>query len=78
MIQLCNLFIYIYNLENILLIYKIAKEMNVTCNFLTKQLLCDLPEQTMDVLLKVRMKTGEHTFQGRCLHLYFEILKMEQ
>ena len=25
--------------------------------------MCELPEQTMDVLLKVRMKTGEHTFR---------------
>ena len=40
-----------------------AKEMNMTCNFLTKQLVCELPEQTMDVLLKVRTKTGEHTFR---------------
>ena len=40
-----------------------AKEMNVTCNLLTKQLVCELPEQTMDVLLKVRMKTGEYTFR---------------
>ena len=40
-----------------------AKEMNVTCNSLTKRLVCKLPEQTMDVLLKVRMKTGEHTFR---------------
>ena len=39
------------------------KEMNMTCNFLAKQLVCKLPEQTMDVLLKVRMKTGEHTFR---------------
>ena len=37
--------------------------MNVTCNFLAKQLVCELPEQTMDVLLKVRMKTGELTFR---------------
>ena len=40
-----------------------AKEMNVTYNLLTKSLVCELPEQTMDVLLKVRMKTGEHTFR---------------
>ena len=40
-----------------------AKEMNVTCDFLAKQLVCQLPEQTMDVLLKIRMKTGEHTFR---------------
>ena len=40
-----------------------AKEMNVTSNLLTKRLVCELPEQTLDVLLKVRMKTGEHTFR---------------
>ena len=39
-----------------------AKEMNVTCNFIEKQLVCMLPEQMMDVLLKIRTKTGEHTF----------------
>ena len=37
-----------------------AKEMNVTCNFLAKWLVCELPEQTKDVLLKVRMKTFTH------------------
>ena len=37
--------------------------MNMTCNFLAKWVVCELPEQTMDVLLKVRMKTGEHTFR---------------
>ena len=25
--------------------------------------MCELPEHTMDVLLKIRMKTGEHTFR---------------
>ena len=40
-----------------------TKEMNVTCDFLAKWLVCKLPEQAMDVLLKVRMKTGEHTFR---------------
>ena len=40
-----------------------AKEMNVTCDFLEKWLVCELPEQTMDVLLKIRTKTGEHTFR---------------
>ena len=40
-----------------------AKEMNVTCNFLEHQLNCMLPANTMDVLLKVRMKMGEHTFR---------------
>ena len=52
-----------YNIENILLFKKMAKEMNVSCNFLTNQLTCDLPEHTMDVVLKVRMRTGEHTFR---------------
>ena len=37
--------------------------MNVTCDFLAKWLVCELPEQTMDVLLEIRMKTGEHTFR---------------
>ena len=40
-----------------------AKEMNITCDHIEKQLVCELPEQTMDVLLKIRTKTGEHTFR---------------
>ena len=40
-----------------------AKEMNVSCNFLMNQLVCELPEHTMDVLLKVRTTTGKHTFR---------------
>ena len=40
-----------------------AKEMNVNCNLLENKLVCKLPEHTMDVLLKVRTKTGEHTFR---------------
>ena len=39
-----------------------AKEMNVRCNFLENNLTCVLPEHTMDVLLKVRTRSGEHTF----------------
>ena len=39
-----------------------AKEMDVSCNFIEKQLVCILPNQMMDVLLNVRTKTGEHTF----------------
>ena len=39
-----------------------AKEMDVSCNFIENQLACTLPNQMMDVLLKVHMKTGEHTF----------------
>ena len=40
-----------------------AKEMNVTCDFVEHQLNCVLPANMMDVLLKVRTKTGEHTFR---------------
>ena len=40
-----------------------AKEMNVRCNFLEINLMCVLPEHTMDILLKVRTRLGEHTFQ---------------
>ena len=39
-----------------------AKEMNVKCDFLENNLTCVLPEHTMDVLLKVKTKSGEHTF----------------
>ena len=39
-----------------------AKEMDVSCDFIEKQLLCMLPNQMMGILLKVCMKTGEHTF----------------
>ena len=40
-----------------------AKEMEVSCDFIGKQLVCTLPSQTMDVLLKVHTKTGEGTFR---------------
>ena len=40
-----------------------AKEMNVTCNFLENNLTCVLPEHTLDILLKVRTRSGEHTFR---------------
>ena len=40
-----------------------AKKMNVKCNFLENNLTCVLPEHTMDVLLKVGTRSGEHTFQ---------------
>ena len=42
---------------------KMAKEMNVSCDFVEHQLNCVLPANTMDVLLKVRTKSGEHTFR---------------
>ena len=40
-----------------------AKEMSVSCHFLAPNLTCILPDNTMDVLLKVRTKSGEHTFR---------------
>ena len=40
-----------------------VKEMEVSYDFVGKQLVCTLPNQTMDVLLKVHTKTGEHTFR---------------
>ena len=40
-----------------------AKEMNMKCDFLENNLTSVLPEHTMDVLLKVRTRSGEHTFQ---------------
>ena len=39
-----------------------AKEMNVHCNLLENNLTCVLPEHTMDILLKVWTRSGEHTF----------------
>ena len=44
-----------------LLFNKMAKEMNVSCDFLMNHLAFELPEHTMDVMLKVQMRTGEHT-----------------
>ena len=40
-----------------------AKDMEVSCDFMRKQLVCMLPNQMMDVVLKVHTKTGEHTFR---------------
>ena len=40
-----------------------TKEMNVHCDFLANCLTCELPEHTMDVMLKVRMRMEEHTFR---------------
>ena len=40
-----------------------AKEMNVHCNFLENSLSCVLLEHTMDVLLKVRTRSGKHMFK---------------
>ena len=40
-----------------------AKEMNVSCNFIKHKLNCELPNNTIDVLLKVQTKSGEHTFR---------------
>ena len=40
-----------------------AKEMSVACDFIWHNLQCVLPENTMDVLLKVHTRSGEHTFR---------------
>ena len=40
-----------------------TKEMNLICDFIQHNLTCTLPENTMDVLLKVCAKSGEHTFR---------------
>ena len=40
-----------------------AKEMSITCDFIQHNLHCVLPENTMDILLKVHTRSGEHTFR---------------
>ena len=40
-----------------------AKEMNVSCDFIERKLECVLLDNTMDVLLKVQTRSGEHTFR---------------
>ena len=39
-----------------------AKEMNVHCDFPKNSLPCVLPEHMMDVMLKVRTRSGKHMF----------------
>ena len=46
--------------------------MKVHCDFLANHLTCDLPEYKIDVMLKVRMGTGEHTFRE---DMYMQTLK---
>ena len=50
-----------------------AKEMDASCDFIEKQLVCTLHSQTMDMLLKVCMKTGEHTFQEDVYTQYIKV-----
>ena len=40
-----------------------VKEMSVSCDFLAHNLTCILPDNTMEVLLKVKTKSGEHTYR---------------
>ena len=49
-----------------------AKDMSVSCDFLAHNQTCVLPENTMDVLLKVRTKSGDHTFRE---DIYMRTLK---
>ena len=37
--------------------------MNVRCDFLVNHLTCELPEHTMDMMLKVWTRIGEHMFR---------------
>ena len=54
----------VYNvIRNTLLFNKMAKEMNVSCDFLANGLTCELPGHMMDMMLKVQTRTGEHTFR---------------
>ena len=46
--------------------------MNVHCNFLENSLTCVLLEYTMDMLLNVQTRSGEHTFRG---DVYMRTLK---
>ena len=40
-----------------------AKELDVTCNFARKQLVCNLLGGVLEVMVKIRTKYGEHTFK---------------
>ena len=40
-----------------------SKEMKVECDLIQNSLVCELPPLTLDVVLKVRTKSGEHTFR---------------
>ena len=53
-----------------------TKEMNVHCDFLTNSLTCTLPEHMMDVMLKVRKRSGDTYIQGRCIYKDIEIREM--
>ena len=55
-----------------------AKEMNVSCDFFMNQLMCELPEQKMDIMLKVRTRTGEHKFREDIYTHTLKYRKMEQ
>ena len=46
----------------LLLLSKMAKKIEVNCNFMAKQLVCRLSSGMMD-MLKIRTKLGEHTFR---------------
>ena len=49
-----------------------AKEINVKCDFIGNILECELPEHTIDVLLKIQTKSGEHMFRE---DIYMRTLK---
>ena len=55
-----------------------VKEMSVTCDFIQHNLYCVLPENTMDILLKICTRLGEHTFREDIYTRTFNFWKMEQ
>ena len=47
-----------------------AKEINVSCDFLMNQLTCELPEHTMDVVFKGENKNRGAYIWRRCVHMH--------
>ena len=52
--------------------------MDVSCDFIEERLVCMLPNQMMDMLLKVRTNTGEHTLWEDVYMHTLKLQKMEQ
>ena len=46
-----------------------AKEMNITCDFVEEWLVCNFPEQMMDVLLKIRTRLGSTHLEKMYIHI---------
>ena len=50
-----------------------AKEMNVKCNFLENNLMCVLPEHTMDILSEGEDQVRRTYISRRCLYQDIEV-----